>query len=81
METGRKCIFFDPTGKIMENIKKRLASLDLLTLVRWMLLTEMVALLVSTSLAVGTELVIYLLFTVSPLLRSKLWQARRQPWS
>lgn len=63
----------------MENIKNRLASLDLLNLVRCLLLTEMVALLVSTSLAVGTELLIYLLFTVSPPLRSKLWQARRQP--
>ncbi|MEN8134426.1 MAG: O-antigen ligase family protein [Thermodesulfobacteriota bacterium] len=64
----------------METIKNRLAGLDLLEIVRSLLLLELVALLVSTSLAVGTEFIIYLLFALSGPLRNRLWQAgRRQP--
>ena len=46
----------------MKTVKNWLAGLDLLEIARGLLLFELVALQVSTSLAVGTEFIIYLLF-------------------
>lgn len=63
----------------MDNMKKRLAGLDMLKIARILMVAELVALLVSTSLAVATEMLIYLVFAVSSLLRKRVWQAARQP--
>jgi len=47
--------------------------------VRWLLLTELGALLVSTSLAVGVEFLLYISFVVFAPLRSRLRQVVAQP--
>jgi O-antigen ligase len=63
----------------MENVKNRWAGLDSLAVARGLLLTELVALLVSTSAAVGVEFLLYLVFAVAAPLRGRLRQAVRQP--
>jgi O-antigen ligase len=63
----------------MAIIKNRWAGTDSLDVVRSLLLFEFVALLVSTSVTVGTELIISLVFLASPALRQRLWRVGRQP--
>ena len=63
----------------MENIKKRLVGFNHVNIMRWLLLTELVAMLVSTSAAVGVEFLLYLGFAVSAPLRNRLKVAARQP--
>lgn len=63
----------------MKSIKNSLAGTDSLNIVRSLMLLELVALMVSTSMAVGTELIIYLIFATTTSLRKRLWLVYRQP--
>lgn len=50
-----------------------------INLARWLLLANLVALLTSTSLAIGVEFLLYLSFAVFPSLRSRLLRSGSQP--
>lgn len=63
----------------MRQVDGKAPGIDPLRVVRILLVTELVALLVSTSLAVGVEFLLYLLFLGSGQLRGRLGLAVRQP--
>lgn len=63
----------------MEQLDGREPGIDLLRVARVLLLAELAMLLVSTSAAVGVEILLYPLFLLSGELRGRLLRALRQP--
>lgn len=64
---------------MVENILVKISGFQAVNFVRYLLLAKLAALFISTSLAVGLEILLYLSFAVFPSLRTRLLRVASQP--